>query len=373
MIDAKTDYLALPLPSPKNDLREDCPRLKEALVIVDAHAKTQDGRLDEVETRAGNLEQRATDVEGWAGTLESRTDALEGRATATEQAQAATEQELAAAVEAQRAALAAHDESPACHDSLVKRITVGSLSPVVGLVCVEDGGGSGLWFNCDAEGQPVTPPKSYWDYHPVYNALRRVLVDNQVMVEHTKFYYRAFTIPSGPFQGRKARVISPDKLDGFKPYPTFLRNGQEIDHWYCGAFAGTNEGGNPVKIGSRPGKLPIVSLNFSTMQQYCANRNTGGVEGFRMWDYYHAGELQLLSMLESCTSDSQAAYGRGRVDTDSAANVDATDVATASWRGHIGLWGNVWQMVDGIDVTAAGKLRLFRNDGSRQWVETDFV
>ena len=393
MIDAKTKHLALPLLNLKNDLREDCPRIKESFVMLDAHAEATDTRLDEAEAGVSRLEARAAQNEADVAAYGEQTDAalsglgeratgLEGRASELEDGVASLEaraqQDEAELVrldedKATKAALAAHDANDAAHDALVKRITVGSLSPVIGLVCVEDGGGSGLWFNCDAAGQPVTPPKSYWDYHPTYNALRRVLVDNQVMVEHSKFYYRAFTIASGPFAGRTARVISPAQLDGFKPYPSFMSNGREVDHWYCGAFAGTNEGGSPIKIGSRPGKAPIVSLNFPTMQQYCANRNTGGVEGFRMWDYYQVGELQLLSMLESCTSDSQAAYGRGRVDTTSAANVDATDVATASWRGHVGLWGNVWQMVDGIDVTAAGKLRLFRNDGSRQWVETDFV
>ena len=85
------------------------------------------------------------------------------------------------------------------------------------------------------------------------------------------------------------------------------------------------------------------------------------------------GEIQLLALMEACTSDTQAAYGRGRVDTDSAANVDATDVSTAKWRGHVGLWGNVWQMVDGIDVATTGKLRLFKNDGTEEWSYTVFM
>ena len=397
MLDPKTDYLGLPKPTVANDLREDCPRIATALDKIDAHAQQTDEALDNKEARVSALEASAESLAGRTSTLEGRADGIDadaavlaGRASALEvkadaqgaelahlEEEKATREELSTAKatlrEERDAAFSAHDTSLTAHDALVKRITVGSLSPVIGLVCVEDGGGSGLWFNCDVEGQPVTPPKSYWDYHPIYNGLRRVLVDNQVMVEHPKFYYRAFEILSGPFQGRRARVISPERLDGFKAYPSFMKNGQEIDRWYCGAFQGTNEGGTPVKVGSRPGKGPIVNLNFPTMKQYCANRNVGGVEGFRLWNAYHAGEIQLLALMEACTSDTQAAYGRGRVDTDSAANVDATDVSTAKWRGHVGLWGNVWQMVDGIDVATTGKLRLFKNDGTEEWADTGFI
>ena len=205
----------------------------------------------------------------------------------------------------------------------------------------------------DAEGQPISPTRRYFDYHPTYNALRRVLVDGQVMEEHHKFYYKAMTISSGPFQGKACRLISPGQQDGFKPFPSFMRNGQEIDKWYCGTYAATNEGGSPVKIGSRPGKAPIVSLNFPTMQTYCANRNTGGVSGFGMWDIYQASEIQLLALIEAATPDVQPVFGRGRVDTSSAGAVDATDVSTATWRGHVGMWGNVWQMVDGVSYTSA--------------------
>ena len=366
MQDLKTPYLHLPLPAQGNKLRQDRPRIADSFTALDDSAKTQDGRLDEVETRAGNLEQRATDVEG-------RASALEDRTTATEQAQAATEQELAAAVEAQRAALAAHDANDAAHDALVRRITVGNLSPIIGICCVEDGGGSGLWCNIDAEGQPLSPTRRYFDYHPTYNAVRRVLVDGQIMQEHSKFYYKAFTIASGPFAGRRGRLISPGQQDGFKPYPSFMLNGQEVDKWYCGTYAGTNEGGSPVKIGSRPARAPIVNLNFPTMQSCCQNRNVGGVTGFDMWNIYQASEIQLLALIEAATPDMQAVYGRGRVDTDSAGLVDATDVSTASWRGHVGLWGNVWQMCAGLEISPAGVVRLWNNDGSKTFVETGFV
>ena len=398
MIDKKSEYLELPLPNEQNMLEDDCPRIVEAFRKVDAHAKTADERLDGVEGRADSLEIRASaletaqastegtlqshaaslsslatekaDATALAGEVQARTEAVSGEASARADAITAA---VAAETQAREEAMTAHDASLSAHDALVKRITVGSLSPVIGICCVEDGGGSGLWFNIDAEGQPVSPPRSYFDYHPTYNALRRVLVDGQMMQEHHKFYYKAFEIASGPFAGRRGRCISPGQMDGFKPFPSFMKNGQEVDTWYCGTFQATDEGGSPKKLGSRPGKAPFVNVNFPTMQSYCRNRNVGGVDGFDMWNIYQAAEIQLLALIEAATPDSQAYYGRGRVDTSSAANVDATDVATASWRGHVGLWGNVWQMCAGLEISTSGTVKLWKNDGSKEWVDTGFV
>ena len=400
MYDNRTKHLNLPLPHLLNEIDEDCSRFGEAFTALDAHAEATDTRLDGVEGRAATLEAGVSGLEarsaqneadaaaygeqtdaalsglaGRATALEGRASELEGGVTALAARAEQDEAELVRLDEdkATKAALAAHDANDSAHDALVQRITVGNLSPVIGVALVETGGGTGLWCNVDAEGQPISPTRRYFDYHPTYNALRRVLVDGQVMEEHHKFYYKAMTISSGPFQGKACRLICPGQQDGFKPFPSFMRNGAEVDTWYCGTYAATNEGGSPVKIGSRPGKAPVVSLSFPTMQTYCANRNSGGVSGFGMWDIYQASEIQLLALIEAATPDVQPVFGRGRVDTSSAGTVDATDVATATWRGHVGLWGNVWQMVDGVDVDTAGNLQVWNNNGSRQFVNTGYV
>ena len=381
MRDDRTQHLNLPVPSLENELQEDCPRIREALQVLDTNAGDQKAEIsglekltDEQGKSLSSLEGRATELENRAAACEGRTSALEkGVAEKADAAATTGELERLEADKATREEMAAHDADKDAHDALVQRITVGSLSPVIGICCVETGGGAGLWCNVDGEGQPVSPTRRYFDYHPTYNALRRVLVDSQVMQEHHKFYYKAFTIASGPFQGKTARVISPGQQDGFKPFPSFMRDGKEADVWYCGTYAATDEGGTPKKLGSRPGKMPFVSVDFPTMKSYCHNRNVGGVNRFEMWNIYQVSELQLLALIEAATPDTQAVYGRGRVDATSAATVDALDVATASWRGHVGLWGNVWQMVDGIDVTPAGTLRLWKNDGVREFVDTGFV
>ena len=393
MYDNRTKHLNLPLPHLLNEIDEDCQRFGEAFTALDTHAEATDTRLDGVEGRAATLEAgitgletRAAQNEADATAYEEQTDAtlsgLGDRASELEDGVTAlaarAEQDEAELVrldedKATKAALAEHDAGDSVHDALVQRITVGSLSPIIGICCVEDGGGSGLWCNVDAEGQPVSPNRRYFDFHPTYAALRRVLADGQIMQEHSKFYYKAFQIASGPFAGRRARLISPGQQDGFKPYPSFMSGGNEIDKWYCGTYAGTNEGGSPVKIGSRPAKAPIVNVNFPTMQAYCRNRNTGGVAGFDMWNIYQASEIQLLALIEAATPDTQPVYGRGRVDTSSAANVDATDVSTATWRGHVGLWGNVWQMCAGLEIAPSGTVKLWKNDGTKEFVDTGFV
>ena len=391
--DDRTQSLALPLPHADNELEDDVYRLRDALSSLDANAADQDEAIETLrataedhETRVSQLERDSAALdEDVRGLTESKADgadtsaalsALEARAQRDEAdiATKADATETAAAVAGVIQAAAEHDASDTAHAALIKRVTMGDLSPVIGVALVETGSGSGLWCNVDAEGRIITPPKRYFDFHPVYSALTdRVLVDGQVMQRHKKFYYKTLTLPSGELQGKHARLIAPERLDGFQPFPSFMRNGAEIDFWYCGTYDATDDGGTPKKLGSRPGRVPFVNVNFPTMQSYCQNRNTGGVTGFDMWDIYQASELQLLALIEYACPDLQGLIGRGRVDTSSANYVDADDVARAAYRGHVGLWGNVWRMVAGIDVTTSGTVRVWNVNGNRQWVDTGFV
>ena len=385
MIDKKTDHLGLPLPDEKNMLEDDCPRLRQSLQKLDAHAKTADEAIAALQERATATEQAqvvtAAIVTEQGQTLLAHTAA---QTVETEAREAADEAEATARQEAD----AAHEASISAHAALFKHLATGSLSPVIGICLAEEGGGAGNWCHVDKDGLPVTPPKSYFNHHPTYKAIRRVLVDGQMMQEHSKFYYKAGEIAAGPLAGKRARWISPEPLEGFKVFPSFMKNGQEIDHWYCGTYQAidtTPDAANAQKIlGSRPGKQPFVNVDFPTMQSLCRARNTGGVIGFDMWDIYQVSEIQLLALLEAGTSDSQAFYGPGWVDGQwravnnaisfDAKNVDDPTVASASWRGHVGLWGNVWCMVDGLRTRDSDKhIMVYKNDGSKTWVDTGVV
>jgi len=68
--------------------------------------------------------------------------------------------------------------------------------------------------------------------------------------------------------------------------------------------------------------------------------------------------------------NSQSKTGMGRVNLSTAANVDASDVAQATYRGIVGLWGNVWQWTDGLKTIATGHIYLWDRDGNKTWVNT---
>lgn len=375
-------------------LDEDLPNFNANVDIIDAQLKQgHDERQQEAQTRATDdaaivkaLEaesqargkadtalQEKLDSEANARSSED-TKLLESMDTAISELEQADAAETNARVEgdnreaeARATALSSHDDNADAHAALVRRITVGDISPIIGVCQLETGNCAGLWYNVDGEGQPVTPNTRYFDYHPVYSAMRQIVTDGQSMVRNVPFWFKNITPSSGPFSGKPCRIIAPGQTDGFRPYPAFLNaSGKVADALYVGAFMGTDEGGS--KIGSRAGKLPIVSLDFPTMRTRCTNRNTGGVAGFRMWDIYHYEALCNLFLIEFATPESQSLIGRGHVDSGGATYTNADN--QPRWRGYVGLWGNVWQMVDGIRLTPSRQIEVFRNDGSQNYVNT---
>lgn len=375
-------------------LDEDLPNFNENVDIIDAqlkqlHDELQQEKQDRLETNSSlsqNLlveaQQRVAADETLIQELQKEGQARTFAVQQEEEGRSLADQQLAATLEAEAkvrakgdadqaetsaAALANHDASADVHAVLVRRITVGDVSPIIGVCQLETGNCAGLWYNVDGDGQPVTPNARYFDYHPVYSAMRQIVADGQVMVRNVPFWFKNITPTTGPFSGKPCRIIAPGQTDGFRPYPAFLNaSGSVADALYIGAFMGTDEGGG--KIGSRAGKVPIVSLDFPTMRTRCANRNTGGVAGFRMWDIYHYEALCNLFLIEFATPESQSVVGRGHVDSSGATYTNADN--QPRWRGYVGLWGNVWQMVDGLRLTPSRQIEVFRNDGSQNYVNT---
>ena len=335
-------------------LDEDLSKINENTDILDAQLKqAHQERRQEEATRLAADDALGARLDAEIGTRASEDGILATR--------------ILAETRDREVALADHNASAVAHDALVRRITVGDISPIIGVCQIETGNCTGLWYNVDGEGQPITPNARYFDYHPVYSAMRRVLVDGQVMVKNAPFWFKHLTPSTGPFAGKLCRIISPGPAEGFRPYPAFLdTSGNVADALYIGAYQGTDEGGS--KIGSRPGKVPIVSLDFPTMRTRCSNRNTGGVAGFRMWDIYQYSALCNLFLIEFASTESQGIIGRGHADGTAATYTDASNQPL--WRGYAGLWGNVWQMVDGLRLTAGRDIEIFKNDGSQAYVNT---
>lgn len=276
MIDKKNSYLDLPLPDVTNLLEDDCPRVAQSFQKVDEHAANVDKALATDSAAIGALEDRARaaahtlaamneDITRHAERLEAHAGQLADLEEKSTAASAALQTEASSRADAD----AAHEASTSAHAALIKHLATGSLSLVIGICLAAEGGGAGSWVHVDINGLPVVPAKSYFDHHPIYKAIRRVLVDDQMMQEHAKFYYKAAEIASGPLAGKRARWISPEPLEGFKLFPSFMKAGQEIDHWYCGTYQvidTTPGAAQAAKIlGSRPGKQPFVNVDFPTI------------------------------------------------------------------------------------------------------------
>lgn len=217
---------------------------------------------------------------------------------------------------------------------------------VIGLVQVATGGGAGTYARIDENFNAKTTDAAFFNNHPTYAGIVQQTIDGQSMIKIPKFYFKAGTVPSGTYAGKAYWMISDQPVSGFSVHPAFIgAGGAELNQIWVGKYQASTSGG---KLQSVPGVQPRVSMDFPTARAEAYARNTGGVSGFRLWSYYDLAAIQMLASIEMGGLDMQALIGQGRVSTSSAANVDAADVAQAGWRGIVGLWGNVWQMVDGL-------------------------
>jgi hypothetical protein len=240
---------------------------------------------------------------------------------------------------------------------------------IVGIALVTSGGGGGTWARVDEEGNNKATDASFFSSHPVFGGITTVTVDSQAMVRVPKFYYKVGTAPAGTDRaGKKCWWISDQPAAGFVLHPAFMDGGSEIPYFYVGKYQGTNDGG--TKLGSTAGVAPLVSIDFPTMQARATARNVSGVSGFRLWSIYEVAAVQMLALIEMGGANMQALIGQGRVNQSSAANVDAADVAQATYRGIVGLWGNVWQMTDGIKLDSSHRLQVWDRQGNKTWVNT---
>lgn len=246
---------------------------------------------------------------------------------------------------------------------------VPALDEPIGVVLVQTGGGAGVWDRVDLDGIPVACPPGYFSSRPEYYIFVTA-IDSQSMVEIKKFHYANVVLSEGPYAGKRARFINKTSFTGSQAHPAFLNSsGVEIDQFYVGAFEGYDDGGS--KVGSTNNKAPLVSIDFNTILDRCAARNTGGVTGFQLIDIYQLAAIQYLVLVEMGNPDVQVLLGRGNCDAVGGSSMQ-TGTTTAIWRALHELWGNVWMMVQGIE-NRAGTLWVWNKDGTRTFVNTGFT
>lgn len=217
----------------------------------------------------------------------------------------------------------------------------------IGLVQVATGGGAGFYQRVDENFNPLAYGKEAFTQHAAYRGIVEEIIDGQWMIKIPKFWFKAGTVPSGVYAGKAYWMISPVAKTGFSVHPAFIgASGAELNQIWIGKFKAGYDGTS--KMTSVPGVAPMVSIDFPTARARAYARNTGGVTGFRLWSIYDLSAIQMLASIELGGLDMQALIGQGHVSGSSAVNVDHSLELQASWRGLFGLWGNVWQMVDGI-------------------------
>jgi len=242
---------------------------------------------------------------------------------------------------------------------------------IIGIVCTATGGGAGTWQRVDENFNAITTTAATFNNHPTYAGVVAQTIDGQAMMKVPKYYLKTGTVPSGTYAGKRYWMVSDQPVSGFSVHPAFMNAGAQIDQFWVGKYQGTNDGG--TKLGSVAGNTPLVSIDFPTMQTRANNRNTGGVTGFGLWNIYQLSAIQTLALIEMGGSDSQTLVGQGHVSGSSALAVDNATVAQATWRGIVGLWGNVWQMVDGLQTDASSKFMVWDKNGNKTYKTTSLT
>ncbi|NYT62351.1 hypothetical protein H0A66_08505 [Alcaligenaceae bacterium] len=237
---------------------------------------------------------------------------------------------------------------------------------ILGIVQTATGGGAGTWQRVNEHFENVTTDASTFNNHPAYAGIVTQTVDAQAMVRIPRFYVKVGSVPSGAHTGKRYWMVSDQPAAGFVLHPAFMHEGTPIDQFWVGKYQGVADGS---KLGSSSGKAPLVSIDFPTMQGRATARNTAGVSGFMLWSIYQLSAIQTLALIEMGGSDSQTLIGQGNV-SGGVQNVDHVTVAQATWRGITGLWGNVYQMVDGLQTDASSKYKVWDKNGNKSYITT---
>ena len=204
-------------------------------------------------------------------------------------------------------------------------------------------------FTATASVGTAAGSSSFDNCYPWSGIVRETLSTGDVMVKIPKFWYRRYR--SGNVEYLK---IADKATSGFTLHPAFNHGGMVKDYLYVGAYKTTS--GNK----SASGVSPLVNQTRATFRSNAKAKGTG----WSLWDVAVLSAIQMLMLVEFATNNMQSAIGRGYCDSNSAAiktgscnsvaNLTGRPAGTDGkvdvvWRGIEGLWGNVWEWVDGVN------------------------
>lgn len=190
---------------------------------------------------------------------------------------------------------------------------------------------------------------SFDSCYPWSEIQRETLATGDVMVKIPKFWFRRYR------DGNIEHIKIADKAtDGFTLHPAFKHGGVEVDHIYVGAYKTSSNNK------SATGVAPQASQTRATFRTNAKAKGTG----WSLIDIAALSAIQMLILVEFATNNVQAAIGRGYCDgniatiktgsCDSVPNLTGRPAGTDGkvdvvWRGIEGLWGNIWEWVDGVN------------------------
>lgn len=185
--------------------------------------------------------------------------------------------------------------------------------------------------------------------YPWSDITRETLDTGDVMVKIPRFWYRRYRA------GNVEHIrIADGPAEGFALHPAFTHSGVEQDRVYIGAYK--TSGGNRSVSGADP-------QGNQTRATFRTNARSKGA-GWGLIDISTLSALQMLILVEFANNNVQNVIGRGYCDNNSSAlktgtcdgvtNLTGIPAGTNGrvdvvWRGIEGLWGNLWEWVDGVN------------------------
>ncbi len=247
----------------------------------------------------------------------------------------------------------------------------------IGVILPESGRKSGTsLYRIDKDIENVDSVSAdYFNKHTIWSGIVREEIDGQIMVKVPAFAYKRGVAASGSNSGKKYLILAPaDTTEpGFERHPAFMKDGQPIEHFWVGAYQACADPAASTKLGSVADTVPLTNINQPGMRTRALARNTGAVSGFMMWSLYQFAAIQMLYLVEYADVDAQTVIGSGNSSGGGIRKVDEALVATSNYRGIIGLWGNVWQMLEGVRTDGSRKTEIWKRDGTQSYVTTPVV